>query len=501
MDEERPLNGAGPGSRLWLPEGMPRRFPGKSASSWPVERGAHCYHQSTENGGDPRRPTERAEAGQGPGEAHDASCPPRQGSSVILEQARCQAHFEAARIRDQAKVEAERSARKMQGEAQEHARQEANRLVDEAIAEAARMKEVLVDESREQAFYEGTQLREQATAQARQIIVEAEQAAEVLAAEAHREADRIREQGISESERVKAAIIAHARETAESERARLLEEAAIDADEIKATLTELARHEADRIRTEAEQEKEAILDKAQDEAVRLHLEAAAVTGVAPGDEPQGALLRASDVGSREFPMARRGFDPESVRTWLKVVQTSYSILEEERHQARREFQRALEILEAARIFLGSAEAWGGHSLQAALDQQLQPVRAAWQRSVEALTRTAPYGTEYDLPSLLVRASQLEGRLGKRLFGYSSWQVHRLLEELTTELARLNNQLGALRAENEELRARLLAQVSTPVPSHLAVLGFQPADAIVASSAFGTRRRSNGSAPTREELAG
>ena len=89
--------------------------------------------------------------------------------------------------------------------------------------------------------------------------------------------------------------------------------------------------------------------------------------------------------------------------------------------------------------------------------------------MEALSVKNHYRPEYDLPSLLVRGSQLQTRLARRPYGYSASQVERLLDELTIELARLENQVGALRAENHELRGRLLAQLSAPTPQRLTFL--------------------------------
>lgn len=435
--------------------------------------------------------TSRPEAGQ-----RYQPPPDSRQAAAIVEQARAQALFEASRVREQAAAAAEQAKVVILEQARAQAREEAERRRAEALAEATRTKEALLAESREQAFYEGTRLREEATAEIRQMMADGRRAAIVLADEARAEADRIREQAISEAERVKTAIVEHARELAESEAARRREEGAREGEEVRATMIELARKEAERVRADAEQEKLATLAEAEDEAVRLHLEAAANACIVTTEDLEVKLLRASDVGSRDFPQARHGFDPESVRKWLKLVETSYSRLEEELDRARREWERALEILEATSAGLDSM-GWDGRPLRANLEQQLEAARGAWERSMATLSPENRYAGNYDLASLLVRASQLEARLGKRPYGYSPSQVQLLLQALTTELARLDNQVGVLRADNDELMRRLLAQTTRPA-SQLTVLDLLSPAVACPPSALGAGPSANGARPSSEE---
>ena len=149
----------------------------------------------------------------------------------------------------------------------------------------------------------------------------------------------------------------------------------------------------------------------------------------------------------------------------------------------------MEVLELLRVGLTSVA--GGRRMQELFEQHLEPARAAWADSVETLAARSPYLNDHDLPSLLVRAAQLETRLEKRLYGYCSSQVQHLLETLTTELARLENQVGVLRTENDELRGRLLAQVAKPAPEALAVANL-PSRTVPFTPALGPCPSSNGS---------
>lgn len=497
MDKERLPNGFTPLWWSWLPEGTVTMSHAETGEHRSMDHGPRYCAEGPDrlDGGESRSGAPangtrtRHATAAGTAEAKDGLRQAQETAAAVLEQAR----FEAARIREQATEDAEQLTRAALDQAAAQAREEAERRGAEALAEAARTKEALLRQSREQAFYEGTRLREEAAVQARQIVADAEDEARALLARAGDEVGRLRTQAISEAERIKSAILEHARETAESEAVRLREEAVREAEEVKATIVDLARKEAERIRSEAEQEKLTILEQAEDEAVRLHLEAAAHAGTVPSGDHEVKLLRATEVGSREFPEVRRGFDPQSVTKWLKVVQTSYSILEEELHRARREWERTMEVLETMRVRLGTVA--GGHSMQALLEQHLEPARAAWADSVEALAARHPHLNDYDLPSLLVRAAQLETRLEKRLYGYSSSQVQHLLETLTTELARLENQVGVLRAENDELRGRLLAHVATPAPERLTVADVAPLRSLPFKLAPDGCSSSNGSHPS------
>ncbi len=205
----------------------------------------------------------------------------------------------------------------------------------------------------------GAQLREEAAAGARQILLEGERAAAQILDEARVDAGRVREDALTEAERVKAAIVDHARETAASEARQLREDAQREAESLRASLLDEARREAEGIRAEAEQEKRSLLHEAEEEAVRLHVEAAAQISTPEHRDGDVKLLRAGEICGRDFPLARRGFDRASVQKWLDLVATSYALLEDELHRARRAWERALDLLETTRIPLGSVDALDG----------------------------------------------------------------------------------------------------------------------------------------------
>ena len=276
---------------------------------------------------------------------------------------------------------------------------------------------------------EGAQLRKEVGVQARQLIAQGERDAAALLDQVRVEAKRARERATSEAERVKAAIIDHTYEEAQSDRVRLRAEAVQEAEELRATMLDQARTDAERIRSDAAREKQVLLEEAEDEVTRLHLEAAAQLGRFPSDVSDVKLLRANEIGSRDFPEARRGFDAPSVRKWLEVIQTSYMVLEQELHRARREWRRALDILEANRVSL-HPDGVDQPCLHMVLDEQLRPARAEWAESENVISATKPHSDDDDLVSLLARASHLQSRLDKRLYGYSCSQVGGLLDTLT-----------------------------------------------------------------------
>ena len=519
MEQERLPHGFAPMWWSWLPHGVGAMSPAETGERRLLESSARHCPEGLEGGADPRpRPSKvtrplHGQAGDvrrttGPrrgngvdgdrGDAMDPGSPEarevvaraEQAAAAIIEQARDRAQFEAARIREQATAEAEQARAAILDQAKLDMRQEAERLRGAARDEAARTRESMVAEAREQAFYEGARLRAEATTEAEKIVEEARRAGASAIERADAEADRLRARAIHEAERIKTAIADHAREAAAADASRLHADAVRDAEETRARIVAQAREEAEGIRAAAEQEKAAVLAEAEDQALELHLQAATQERDPDGEVK---LLQASDVGAREFPEARRGFDREAVRKWLTLVEASYSTLEDELKRARREWERALESLEVTRIYLGSARGWDSRTLQARLEEQLEAARAAWEQSMAVLSVSNQYHPDYDLPSLLVRSAQLENRLGKRLYGYSAAQVQSLLDQLTTELARLENQVGVLRTENDDLRKRLFAEVTKPRPERLTVLELRPAGAALPewTGASGT----NGSAPS------
>lgn len=221
----------------------------------------------------------------------------------------------------------------------------------EVRSRAEQAAAAILEQTRAQAQFEADRIRAHAEAQARQIVDEGEQRAAALLDEAHAELARLREQALSVVERVKTTAVEHANEITASEAVRLRQEAIEEAQEVKAAIIDVGRKEAQRLLSEAEREKQAILEKARDDAVPSHAELAADPGAVPGGYPRATLLRAGEIASREFPVTRRGFDPDSVRRWLELVEASYSTLEEELHRARREWERVLEILEVTRSWV------------------------------------------------------------------------------------------------------------------------------------------------------
>ena len=216
---------------------------------------------------------------------------------------------------------------------------------EEALYRAEQAAATILTQARAQAYKEAAGIRDEATAQAQQIIVHGEQSAAALLDQAYAELARLGEQVLEVIERVKAVAVTHAREMTVSEVMRLRQEAVEEADEIKAAIIDLARKEAQRVRSEADREKLAII---KDDAVAFRSEQSLDVGALPGADPNVRLLRASEIGSREFPVERLGFERESVSRWLKVVEASYFSLEEELHRARREWERVLDLLATTR---------------------------------------------------------------------------------------------------------------------------------------------------------
>ncbi len=186
-------------------------------------------------------------------------------------------------------------------------------------------------------------------------------------------------------------------------------------------------------------------------------------GLDSGIETDGAvsLLTAREISTREFPQVRRGIDPASVRKWLEVVELSYAILEEELDRARAEWERALETLARTRAYLVAADETNNGDGASRLTAELERARAQWERSVEILSRVRATPSRSGFQAVLVNASQFEASLRYVRRGYCPTQVGRLVGSLVTQLGRLQTQVDVLRAENEQLRDRILWQVADP----------------------------------------
>lgn len=255
-----------------------------------------------------------------------------------------------------------------------------------------------------------------------------------------------------------------------------------DAEAAHNVIVDRARSEADAILERARSEAQEILDRAKTEArttpaptvARDDAEALAVELAPERDGAQASgkvtLVRSGEISTREFPRARGGVDPASVRKWLEVVELSYAILEEELDLARAEWERALETLSRTRTYLiYSGPRFGDGVDLSPLDVEVERAREQWERSVQLLSRVRTTPSRSTFQALLVNASQFEGTLRRRWRGYCPTQVARLIDSLATQLSRVQAQVDVLRAENEQLRDRILWQVADPVPLAPAVL--------------------------------
>lgn len=127
--------------------------------------------------------------------------------------------------------------------------------------------------------------------------------------------------------------------------------------------------------------------------------------------PPWAALHPAEIASREFPRARKGFDPDAVRNWLRTVAAAVEALEREMEYVRAERDR----LESALRRAGEEPAAAG-----------------------------------------VRAALLDARLRRRARGYDRSEVESLLESAAAEIARLETRTAVLEADaihNRESSAR------------------------------------------------
>ncbi len=413
----------------------------------------------------------------------------------IVEQARAQAHYEAEQIRRQALKEAQETKAARLEEIRAEAQREATWLRERAVGEAEQLKRSIIAQARAQAQFEAGQVRDQVRAEAEQmreqaaaeaervkteqlerIRAEVEAEAARLREDAERkigeEARRLRDDALAEAEQVKAAIMENARARSSAEASRIVEEATAQAERLVAEATEKARLEAERIREAASAEAEEMKAELAAALAEVELQAKqaprSTEAEPPVDRAEATLLSASEIGNREFPIATRGFDRESVRKWLRLVELSHSILEEELDRARAEWERALEILAATRTYLGRLPRTAGYSPELPLDRELDRARGEWERSIQTLTASRPKASEASFRTLLVQKAQVEEIVGHQLFGYSKSQVRELLETSAAQIARLESQVANLRAENDELRSRMLHQVLEATPHFITV---------------------------------
>ena len=144
-------------------------------------------------------------------------------------------------------------------------------------------------------------------------------------------------------------------------------------------------------------------------------------------------LHAAEIAVRDFSRARRGLDPDAVRSWLRTVEKAYASLEQEVRRLRDERERMTATLQAARD------------------------RA---------------------PSTSIRSTLQSAKLSKGMRGYVCEEVDELLETAAAEFARLETRTALLEHELEavrrggadpvarrldEIQAQLAALQSSPLP--------------------------------------
>jgi phytoene dehydrogenase-like protein len=169
--------------------------------------------------------------------------------------------------------------------------------------------------------------------------------------------------------------------------------------------------------------------------------------------PTTTPIHSSEISLREFPRSLRGVDAEAVSKWLALVEQSYALVEDELDRRRRELDDVLTSLGDMRRHLTRASAGDGERAE----EDLGRARESWRRAVEITSSTVP-ATRLGFDTLVVRTSLMETPLRRRLMGYSREQVRRLLEASAAQLARLENQLHLMHAENERLRSLFLEQL-------------------------------------------
>jgi cell division septum initiation protein DivIVA len=375
------------------------------------------------------------------------------------------AEADAQRIRDEARIDSDRiralaaaDARQIRTEARESARRldletraDAERVLADASAQAERIRE------------DADRVSHEAEERARRILEDAEYTARQAREDAGAAASRMREEAELERQR----ILHEARTLAETETTRLAAEAQADGERTRAAaeadgrrLRDEAELDAQRIRELAELDRTRIVEEARAqayyEANHIREDGArqarrVMLRVAPTTTP----IHSSEISSRDFPRAMRGFDPAAVSKWLTLVEQSYSLVEDELERRRMAADDVMEALGEMRSRLASAAsaadaAQAGHELLAA--------KSAWSRAVD-VANTGLGGTRLGFDTLAVRTALMETPLRRRVLGYSRDQVRNLLEVSAAQLARLENQLHLTHAENERLRSLFLEQIA------------------------------------------
>lgn len=158
-----------------------------------------------------------------------------------------------------------------------------------------------------------------------------------------------------------------------------------------------------------------------------------------------AALHPAEIATREFPRARKGFDPDAVRGWLRVIASAVQTMQSELDHVRAERDRLESVLRRA-----------GE----------EPAASA------------------------VRSALMQARLRRRPAGYDRSEVESLLEASAAEIARLESRAAVLEAEATRAResaareagmaeavARLEAEISAirarvldPVPNGIGANG-------------------------------
>jgi cell division septum initiation protein DivIVA len=319
---------------------------------------------------------------------------------------------EARREADRIITEARDSAAALLGEATKHrhdAEADAHRIRQEAGDEAHRTR-TQADAERTRLLSEARTLAEADTARR---LAEAEDAATLLRENAETDARRVRDEAELEAQR--------ARETAELDRVHVLEEARAQ-----------AYYEATRIREEGARQ-------ARQSVLRVP------STITP--------IHSAEVTAREFPRAWRGLDAQTVSKWLVLVEQSYTLLEDELDRRRAELDELFDAFGQIRRRLTRA----ANLPEAGAEDELERARAAWSRALEVAGASVT-GSRLGFDTLVVRTALLDTPLRRRLLGYSRDQVRRLLESSASQMARLENQLHLVHAENERLRSVFIEQL-------------------------------------------
>ena len=349
------------------------------------------------------------------------------------------------RALDEARDEARRTV--------EDARRDADRVVTEAENEAAKRRQETESDIR--------RTLADATMRAQELTAAAEAESHRMRQEASDEAHRTRTQADTERSR----LLSEARTLAEADTARRVAEAEEAAAQIRDAaemdrrrLREEAEVEAHRVRETAELDRVHVLEEARAQA---YYEATRIRDEGARQARQSVLrvpstitpIHSAEVTAREFPRAWRGLDAQTVSKWLVLVEQSYTLLEDELDRRRAELDELFDAFGQIRRRLTRAASLP----EGAAEDELEKARAAWNRALEVAGGSVS-GSRLGFDTLVVRTALLDTPLRRRLFGYSRDQVRRLLETSASQMARLENQLHLIHAENERLRSVFIEQL-------------------------------------------